>query len=337
MLLVSAVTAAVCASSGESRAIGEGGAPASAPSASVSGTVPTLSSASAGASAPDGPGAPAAAESGGQGLGKGRLRGEVSFSRQEPVVGATVVLVRADDPRTLIAGSTDREGGFRFEGIPEGTWTVGVVSEGAAPVVKEGIVVKPPARAVVDIPMKKSAVRMPPPVFDLARFERAGSSGHLPISPSQGDAAIGAQEESTMPASAADAAMAWIRVVDASMKPVREARVAFRSRGPSANPVRGLTDGEGVALVHAPAPGEYTLRVEMPGYLPVRVERLVLGREAPRIGIVLTPRPLDYPARPADLLPEERPVPPEGFPGAPASRPSGAAEPSRLLRSPRRR
>src|SRR5207249_4896585 len=44
----------------------------------------------------------------------------------------------------------------------------------------------------------------------------------------------------------------------------------------------------------------------------------------------------DSPHRPADLLPEEKPVPPEGFPGAPASRPSGAAETRPPAASPSR-
>src|SRR5262245_38447067 len=35
---------------------------------------------------------------------RGRLRGEVSYSRQEAVAGAVVVLVRESDPGTLFAG-----------------------------------------------------------------------------------------------------------------------------------------------------------------------------------------------------------------------------------------
>lgn len=225
---------------------------------------------------------------------KGRLRGEISFSRQEPAPGAVVVLIRDGDPGTLFAAMTDRDGGFRFEGIPEGNWSLGVVFDGAAPVVKESVPVKPPARAVVDIVMKKTSSHFAPPLFDLARFESSG----LPAVKPSGSGQL------------------TIRVVDAGMKPIREARIVLKSRGPMVDPLRVVTDGDGGAELPPPAPGEYTLRVEMPGYLPLRLERIALGHTAPKVGVVLTPRPLDYPARPADLVPEEKPVPPAGFPGA---------------------
>ena len=89
----------------------------------------------------------------------------------------------------------------------------------------------------------------------------------------------------------------------------------MRSRGPRVDPIHGVTDGYGLAHLSPPEPGEYLLKVEVPGYLPARIDRLVIGRTVPAITAVLTSRPLDYPARPSDLLPEEKPVPPEGFPG----------------------
>ena len=42
---------------------------------------------------------------------------------------------------------------------------------------------------------------------------------------------------------------------DMEMKPVREARVVLRSRGPLVNPLREATDGQGVATLQAPAAG----------------------------------------------------------------------------------
>jgi len=110
--------------------------------------------------------------------------------------------------------------------------------------------------------------------------------------------------------------LATIVAHDPELRPIIDARVSLRSRGPKVEPLRGAADAEGVARLRAPEPGEYTFKVEVPGYLPARIERLVLGRKAPRVTVVLTPRPLDYPARPAELLPEERAVPPEGFPGS---------------------
>lgn len=233
--------------------------------------------------------------------GKGRLLGEVSFSRQEPVAGANIVLVREGDPGRLVLGTTDVRGLFRFESIPEGTWTIGVVREGATPIMKKGIGVHPPARAVLDFVLKKAPGRVDPPVVDLAQYE--ASVGPLRGGPP----------------------MMTVQVIDQAMRPIREGRVLFRSRGPQVDPLRGATDGQGVARMPPPDPGEYLLKIDVPGFLPLRVDRLVLGRTPLVATAVLTPRPLDYPSTPADLLPDEKPAPPEGFPGGPpiggASRP----------------
>jgi hypothetical protein len=116
-----------------------------------------------------------------------------------------------------------------------------------------------------------------------------------------------------------------VQVLDGAMNPIREARVLLRSRGPKVDPLRGITDGEGITRMSAPPPGEYLLKIDVPGYLPARVDRLLLGRTPPVVTAVLTSRPLDYPAKPAELLPEEKPVPPEGFPGSPENKPPPAA------------
>jgi hypothetical protein len=49
---------------------------------------------------------------------EGRLRGEISFNRQNPVVGANVVGTHEGDPSRLLLGVTDMHGYFRFESIP---------------------------------------------------------------------------------------------------------------------------------------------------------------------------------------------------------------------------
>ena len=321
--------------------------------------------------------------------GEGRLRGEVSFSRQEPAVGAAVVLIREGDPGRLLLGVTDLHGCFRFESIPGGSWTIGIVQDGAVPEIKSGIVVKPPGRAVVDILLKKATGRVEPPVFDLARFEGTASASArsttsavtktaattgatkatittatdtkatittatdmtaitttatattatattapATTAPAISSAAPSASSSEEL-AHASDGAAGGsliVEVLDSEMKPIREARLTFRSRGPLVDPLRGVTDGEGTAQFRSPEPGEYVFKVDVPGYLPARIDRLVLGRTAPFITAVMTPRPLDYPSRPAELLPEEKSVPPEGFPGNTVS--GGAAQEAKPAQQP---
>src|SRR5262245_36602784 len=102
---------------------------------------------------------------------EGRLRGEISFNRQKPVVGANVVGTHEGDPGRLLLGVTDMHGYFRVESIPAGNWTLDVYRDGAMPVTKKGIVVAPPARCVVDLLMISTGGRPEAPAVDLARFE----------------------------------------------------------------------------------------------------------------------------------------------------------------------
>ena len=232
---------------------------------------------------------------------EGRMRGEVSFNRQSPVIGADVVGTHDGDPGRLLLGVTDMRGYFRFESIPAGSWTLDVARDGARPLSKKGVLVQPPARCVVDLQMQSAAGRTDPPRIDLARFE-------TPAVPVPSDQRL------------------IVEIMDPEMKPIIDARVSLRSRGPRVDPIRGAADGQGIARLAAPDPGEYSFKVEVPGYLPARIDHLVLGRRAPHVTVVLTPRPLDYPARPGELLPEERAVPPVGFPGSPENPPPAAAE-----------
>ena len=227
---------------------------------------------------------------------RGRIRGEVYFSRQEPVSGATVVLYREGDAANILLGATDHDGNFRFEGIPEGAYSLSVLREGAAPATKTGITVNPPARTVVDMALKRDAGRLMAPVFDLARFDKTPPD--------------------TQPAAAGPDQGLRVKALATELRPVREARVAIHSRGPRIDPLRGTTDGSGDLLLPSPQPGEYSVQIVMPGYLPVRVDRLVIGKTPLRVFVVLTPRPFATPSLPADLLPDEKSVPPEGFPGS---------------------
>src|SRR5262245_55153566 len=51
---------------------------------------------------------------------KGRLRGEVGFSRNQKVTGAIVALTNQEEKSRLILTATNPDGIFKAEGIPEG-------------------------------------------------------------------------------------------------------------------------------------------------------------------------------------------------------------------------
>jgi hypothetical protein len=156
---------------------------------------------------------------------------------------------------------------------------VRISREGYTSKVKDGIVLKFPFRAVVEITME-------PGTANLAAAGDAPSAGVAPVvvrgsvKSSEGD---GVGE-------------AWVRVVrqDGSVDPVD-----LRT------PVDGGFAFEGLAA------GEWRLEIIAIGYLPLR-QRLMVGTDT-ELTVQLIRQPPDYEPSPIDLLPPEVPVIPEGF------------------------
>src|SRR5262245_6882191 len=105
----------------------------------------TLAAAAGATAAPP----PAAAASSGQ------IRGTISYGRHTPAVGA-VVIVRPDNaPSPVRIATTGSSGTFGFDRLPDGVYRAEVRRDGYAPVVKSGIQVRAPFRAVVELLLVK--------------------------------------------------------------------------------------------------------------------------------------------------------------------------------------
>ena len=72
----------------------------------------------------------------------------------------------------------------------------------------------------------------------------------------------------------------------------------------------GETGKDGELELPRPPPGEYSLKIECAGQLTLRVDRLVIADAPLAIEAFMVARPPDYRGTPADLLPEEKPLPP---------------------------
>ena len=205
-----------------------------------------------------------------------RLEGTASLDRHRPVVGAAVLASASGDRPLLWLTSTDDKGLFYFERLPEGTYRVELKREGYSPVVKEGVAVRFPYRAVVEVRLVPDAAAKAP----ASRAEgQAGNRVRL-------SGAVGVR----------------------GAGPLGEARVRLVRADGTEDPRSTLTLPDGsFELGDVPA-GAWRIEVLGAGYLPARVN-VELAQDA-RLTAILVQQPANYVAPALDLLSQEEPIPP---------------------------
>ncbi len=214
-----------------------------------------------------------------------RLQGAAYFSRNEDVVGATVVVHSMTDPNLLYLTSTDGKGKFRIEGLQDGDYRVSVERHGVERVVKENVSVKFPFRAVVELPMSEVARgRLLPTVLEEKAGPAAGSLG--------------------------------IRgtVRDQETKPVGEVHVRLTRTDGEADPVMATTRPDGTFELSDFPSGAWLLTVVGVGKLPIRT--MLYMRENGELHVTLVRQPASYEPSPLELMPPEHPIPPEAMSSA---------------------
>jgi hypothetical protein len=81
----------------------------------------------------------------------GQVRGTISYGRNSPAAGA-IVIVRPEGAASPVRlATTGTSGTFAFDGLADGTYRVEVRRDGSVPIVKSGIKVRAPFRAVVEV------------------------------------------------------------------------------------------------------------------------------------------------------------------------------------------
>jgi hypothetical protein len=221
----------------------------------------------------------------------GRLQGSASLGRNRGVVGATVVVRPAGEGGHLRVTASDARGQFRVDGLLDGDYRVELRREGLATVVKEGVGLRFPARAVIEVLMQPAAA---PP------------------------------ESRAAPSSAAVSGTAQVVVTGT---------VTARDGGTLADvPVRlvrpdGLADpwvarsGEDGSFALGPlSPGTWRFEARVVGFLPIRTP-LDLGMDT-RLDVSMVRQPAGYDPTPLELMPPERPVPPQHPLGPPPPPPA---------------
>lgn len=211
-----------------------------------------------------------------------RLQGTASLGRNRPVVGATVLVHAQESRERLYLTSTDETGTFRVDDLRDGPYRVSAEREGLAPVHKDEISVKFPFRAVVELAM--SATEMVRSPAAPRSSDPGGGPGSVELSGT---------------------------IVERGAGPVGEFRVRVVRPDGAEDPriSRSLPDGsfgfEGLSA------GPWRVEIGGVGFLAQRI--LLDLREDTELVVIAVRQPADYRPTPLELMPTERPIPPEGF------------------------
>jgi hypothetical protein len=205
----------------------------------------------------------------------GQLRGTISYGRRAPAVGAVVIVRPESAPSPVRIATTGTSGTFGFDGLPDGVYRAEVRRDGYAPVVKSGIQVRTPFRAVVELL--------------LVRGETPPGAAQAPPA-AEGNASIAGT----------------VRIAGGA--PVAEVRVRLMRRDGVDDARMVTTDGVGAFSVPQIAAGRWRLDVQGAGLLPLRAELDLAGDVA--LEAQLATQPANYKPLPQDLIVPEDVIPP---------------------------
>jgi hypothetical protein len=205
----------------------------------------------------------------------GQLRGSVSYGRRAPAVGA-IVMVRPEGAASPVyLATTGTNGTFAFDGLPDGAYRVEVRRDGSLPIVKSGIKVRAPFRAVVEVlllPGEAPRAEAPP-----------GGDGTASFS-------------------------GIVRVAEGA--PLPEARVRLTRDDGEDDAKTVATDATGAFAIAKLKAGRWRVEVLGAGLLPVRAQLELSGDVV--FDVQLAAQPANYRPLPQDLIVPEEVIPPPG-------------------------
>lgn len=225
--------------------------------------------------------------------GNGEIRGEVTGEKGEPLVGISIVLTPVGRKDIVFATSTDEDGRYALDSLVPADYVVAAHGQGVQSVVKSGVRVKPPFRAIIDIQME--------PVEDAS-----DASLH---------AAIAAAPDVGSDRSSTEGNGRLVRLtgsfVDADQQPVLEGAITLRRIGHAEDVFYAETDESGRFSISDLPGGVYDITTRSPGLIPLHLREQALPPQVSMHLELLAPDyPLSFRGYLDDLLPEEVPMPP---------------------------
>jgi hypothetical protein len=173
----------------------------------------------------------------------------------------------------VYAATTGETGNFAFDGVADGTYRAEARREGYTTVVKSGIVVKAPFRAVVELVLVR------------------GDGPPDPAKSLEGDAALTGN----------------VRVTGGA--PLAEARVRITRLDALDDPRTALTDATGGFAFDGLKAGRWRLELVGAGLLPLRADLDLAGPVV--LAAALSRQPANYQPLPQDLIVPEDVIPPK--------------------------
>jgi hypothetical protein len=206
----------------------------------------------------------------------GQLHGAVAYGRHVFAVGAVVAVKPEGAATPLLLATTGETGAFAFDHLPDGVYRAEIHRDGYIPVIKTGIPVKAPFRAVVEVNLLRGdAPAAPPPP--------AAGSG--------------------------DASVAGIaRLVGGGV--LAEAHVRLVRADGTDDPRTAVTAADGTFAFTGLRPGGWRVEILGAGLLPLRATVELSGEVA--LEAALAPQPANYRPPAQDLIVPEEVIPPKG-------------------------
>jgi hypothetical protein len=202
------------------------------------------------------------------------VRGTVTYARNDPAVGSVVILRLANASSPLRVATTGTSGSFAFDGLADGVYRAEVRHEGYVSVVKTGIQVRAPFRAVIEVLLMR------------------GDTPREPAAAADGSASLEG------------------RVRMARGTPLAEARVRL-TRYDGGDEARALlTDGSGAFTLPTLKAGRWRIEVQGAGLLPLRADLDLVGDVT--LEAQLSSQPASYRPPAQDLIVPEEVIPPPG-------------------------
>lgn len=204
----------------------------------------------------------------------GQIRGSVSYGRHAGAAGAIVVVRPENGISPLYAATTGANGAFAFDRIPDGMYRAEVRRDGYIPVVKSGVRVRAPFRAIFE-----------------AILAKGPAPREVPITP-EGTASVSGT----------------VRVVGGA--PMAEAHVTLARPDGAADSRAAVTNAAGAFALSDVRAGRWRLDVKGAGFLSLRFDLDVAADVV--IEAQIAAQPAEYRPSPQDLLVPEDVVPPPG-------------------------
>ncbi len=216
------------------------------------------------------------------------ISGKYYMARKQMVVGATVKVTMIGNRKVFLT-STDMDGKWSLDNLPEGNYVVELFKEGFQYIEKRSVEIRFPFKTVIELQAN-------PSMETLGNIRRWGLKHEEKISQSDES-----EEGGKYIIQGTISAKEGTPIIDAEIK--------IRNISREVNPYKVYSRAAGEFTLEKLQKGHYEFLIMMPGYLPIHTI-IEIDSNVDIIATMLL-QPLNYEATPSELLPLEEPIHPQ--------------------------